>query len=121
MMLSVCQSIGFVSDRKQSKVVRRGIVEMIKRTQNVNAGYGVTSECLNFFEGWNKQVLEDKCKNNQAMETVCVNYPESSKKKSKCCHGHGPKECNTYAYAAYLPPGLHHFLIYCPKTKRLFV
>lgn len=28
--------------------------------------------------------------------------------------------CSTYAYAAHLPPGLHSFLIYCPKTKRLF-
>lgn len=28
--------------------------------------------------------------------------------------------CSTFVYAAHLPPGLHQFLIYCPKTKRLF-
>jgi len=26
----------------------------------------------------------------------------------------------TYIYAAYLPPGLHSFLIYDPKNKQLF-
>ena len=26
----------------------------------------------------------------------------------------------TFVYAAILPPGLHQFLIYCPKTKRAF-
>ena len=30
------------------------------------------------------------------------------------------KKCNTFIYAAFLPPGLHQFLIYCPKTHRLF-
>ena len=28
--------------------------------------------------------------------------------------------CSQFVYAAHLPPGLHQFLIYCPKTKRLF-
>ena len=32
MMLSVCQSQGFVNTLKQSKAVRRGIVEMVKRS-----------------------------------------------------------------------------------------
>lgn len=30
------------------------------------------------------------------------------------------KPCLTFVYAAYLQPGLHQFLIYCPKTKRAF-
>jgi len=30
------------------------------------------------------------------------------------------KECDTFIYAAYLPPGLHQFVIYCPHTKRAF-
>lgn len=30
------------------------------------------------------------------------------------------KECTTFIYAAYLPPGMHQFIIYCPKTKRAF-
>lgn len=29
--------------------------------------------------------------------------------------------CSTFVYAAHLPPGHHQFLIYCPKSKRLFV
>ena len=29
--------------------------------------------------------------------------------------------CSTFVYAAHLPPGHHQFLIYCPKTKRLFI
>ena len=32
----------------------------------------------------------------------------------------GTKKCDNYIYAAYLPAGLHQFLIYCPKTKRVF-
>lgn len=27
---------------------------------------------------------------------------------------------NEFGYAAFLPPGVHNFLIYCPKTDRLF-
>jgi len=29
-------------------------------------------------------------------------------------------ECDTFIYAAYLPPGLHQFIIYCPITKRVY-
>ena len=29
-------------------------------------------------------------------------------------------ECVTFVYSAYLAPGLHQFLIYCPVSKRLF-
>lgn len=30
------------------------------------------------------------------------------------------KNCTIFVYAAYLPPGNHQFLIYCPKTRRAF-
>jgi hypothetical protein len=30
-------------------------------------------------------------------------------------------ECTTFVYSAYLKPGLHQFIIYCPVTKRAFV
>ena len=31
------------------------------------------------------------------------------------------KTCTLFVYAACLPPGQHQFLIYCPKTTRVFV
>lgn len=30
------------------------------------------------------------------------------------------RECSTFVYAAYLPPGLHQFILYCPHTHRAF-
>ena len=43
--------------------------------------------------------------------------PEVCKKHK--WNGFSP-ECDTFVYAAYLPPGLHQFVIYCPSTKRAF-
>lgn len=79
MMLSVCQSSAFVSNLKQSRAIRRGILEMIKRTQNISDGFGILNECLPYFAGWDKRAFEDKCKHNHAMDTVLVNYPEINK------------------------------------------
>ena len=28
--------------------------------------------------------------------------------------------CETYVYGAYLPSGIHEFVIYCPETQRAF-
>lgn len=50
MMLSVCQSAAFITKLKQSRAIRRGIIEMIKKGQDIN----VKDDCLQFFTGWDK-------------------------------------------------------------------
>ena len=50
------------------------------------------------------------CRRNESRETTLVNMPPELELDNL-----------NFVYAAYLPPGLHQFLIYCPKTDRLFV
>ena len=45
------------------------------------------------------------------------NYPEITERSK--VNFKNP-ECDTFIYAAYLPPGLHQFIIYCPTTHRAF-
>ena len=54
--------------------------------------------------------MKDMCQNNTMMDVTTVNEPEIFNEKSQ----------NTWVYAAYLPAGHHHFLLYCPATKRVF-
>lgn len=115
MMLSACQSSIFVHKLKQSRAIKRGIIEMIKRSQDI----GNTDEILPFFIGWDKRIILDKALCNETSEVSIVNMPRyfEAKQYAESFHVH----CVSYVYAAYLPPGIHQFLIFCPKTQRLFV
>jgi hypothetical protein len=65
--------------------------------------------------GWNKVVFDHCFKNqltnvkniNMQTETIFRVNQQSSK--------------DIYLYSAYLPPGHHSLLIYCPKTERAFI
>ena len=71
-------------------------------------------------KGW-ERVMVDKCVDNECSNVQSVNMPgnfNDTIERSSRMRG-GP-ECDTFVYAAYLPPGLHKFVIYCPDTKRMF-
>ena len=57
----------------------------------------------------------DKALKNEAMDVMNINLPESIKQKDTEQRDH-----LTFVYAAYLPPGLHTFLIYDPKLKQIY-
>ena len=63
------------------------------------------------------------------MEVENINMPKEMKNNIKISHnnawGETTRKVNkkrkiTYIYAAYLPPGLHSFLIYDPRYKRIY-
>ena len=61
--------------------------------------------------------MHDKCKKNTCEDIEVINMRDGYTKTNEPPQ---LKECNTFVYAAFLPPGMHQFLIYCPKTHRLF-
>jgi hypothetical protein len=72
--------------------------------------------------GW-QAPLKDKTLNNALADVEAINVPEHIRTfrvepaltpniKNKW---HLP--CSTFAYAAFLPPGLHQFLIYVPGRE----
>ena len=67
-----------------------------------------------YLQGW-ETVLNDKCCNNTIQDVLNINLPYDLNKKQEV-----PQECKSFIYAAYLPPGLHQLVLYCPVTKRAF-
>lgn len=77
-------------------------------------------EIFNYLKGW-ERVLYDKCCQNQVHDLKTINMtPNIERLKNKQKKVRSFPECDTFVYAAYLPPGLHQFIIYCPFTKRAF-
>ena len=133
-MLSVCNSIQFVKGMKVHRHIREGLLGMVKRTQDINSA----DECIPFMKNWDKGLIQDKCLRNQAIDITTVNFPDHFEARRLVEMNQATKEqevlakrfselkkvsstCSTYVYAAYLPPGLHQFLIYCPVMKKLYV
>ena len=71
-MLSVCQSNCFVDNLKTSRSIRRGLLELVKRTQDINDA----DETIPFIKGGDKNVILDKCLRNEASDVMTVNMPE---------------------------------------------
>jgi len=79
-------------------------------------------EIIEKLRGW-QGPLKDKVLNNELVDVEAINVPDNIRTyrvstvltpniKHKW---HLP--CSTFAYAAYLPPGLHQFLIYVPGRQ----
>ena len=95
-------------------------------------------ESIEYLKGWHRKLLIDKCFNNETNDMALINIPQfvdhteqlklkmqmSQEPESPVKHPDGSdidEDCKTFVYGAYLPPGLHQFIIYCPKTKRAFI
>jgi hypothetical protein len=106
----------------------------LTKSQNLS----VDDQHVQYLMGWQKELIVDKCLRNEVQDVLLVNFPsdlrprppveinlnDSASMESPMTKIEDPtpknKQCSTFVYAAYLPPGLHQFLIYCPKTKRAF-
>ena len=63
-MLSVCHSFKISDSFKMARIIRKGLVAMLQKTQDISSA----DEIIPFFKGWQKQLIIDKCKRNQAMD-----------------------------------------------------
>ena len=68
---------------------------------------------LDRLKGWHK-ILDDKCNRNDIIDILTLNQPTCISQRSQ------PPINSLYSFAAFLPPGLHSFLIYDPYTSRAF-
>lgn len=132
-MLTVCHSSYFIQEYKQINKIKGGLLANVTKSQDLNG----RDESVEFLKGWHRHLINDKCLNNETTDVAVINMPHfvdhlkdrrSSKPKaemswpSKKCRDEDKidQNCKTYVYAAYLPPGMHQFIIYCPKTSRAF-
>jgi len=115
-MLSVCQANDIVNLRKQTVAIKKGVSQFLVDNQKINQ-----QECIDYFKGW-ERIIFDKCKRNESTDVAVVNMPPGYEIPKIDKRGKKMKdpECSTFVYAAYLPPGRHQFLIYCPIRKSLF-
>lgn len=65
------------------------------------------------FKGWHK-ILDDKCRKNDIIDMMTINYPESISQRLS------PPSKSLYCYANFLPPGLHSFVIFDPYLRKAF-
>ena len=115
-MLSVSHIAKFVKKLKQNLRIRDGIFTMLQAddalSTRVDEEINLVSETekLQFkINGWNK-VLVDKCLKNELEDVKRINFPERI-----CNPGFNElksEQIKIWAYAAYLAPGLHQFIIY---------
>ena len=76
-------------------------------------------DIMSKLRGW-PAPLRDKALSNELVDVEAINVPASiTEFKDAGLDSYGvlipTKPCSAFAYAAYLPPGLHQFLIYIPE------
>ena len=77
-------------------------------------------DIVEHLKGW-ERVVEDYCKENYVTDIQTVNMPINYNEITERSRAMFKNlECDTFIYAAYLPPGLHQFVLYCPATHRAF-
>lgn len=88
------------------KQIKKGVVVYAEKNQNITE-----EDVIRKTNGWNN-IVNDKFNNNYLTDVNVVNeFPNIEL---------GPPANTSFIYAAYLKPGHHQFLIYCPKTRRAF-
>ena len=136
-LLSVGSSKELTPSSKYGKVINKGVEQFLLQNQD-----SVFPDIKNYAKGW-ELIMNDKCNNNACQDVEAINMPSGYEivpnkpeekemmtliggvlvpmmNRNKKPKDDGYKQCNTFIYAAYLPPGLHQFIIYCPVTKRVF-
>lgn len=120
-MLSICHSAYFATDFKQIKKIKTGILANVIKSQDLNG----KDESIEYLKGWHRQLIVDKCSNNETTDMAVINMPEfydnvkalklqaqASEAADSPAKTPGPEavvdeNCKTFVYAAYLCPGLH--------------
>jgi len=113
-LLSVCQSDVIINKSKHQKAIKKGVTMICTRTQDV-----YMEEIENKMRGWAKP-LKDKALNNELVHMLTINIPDFVryyKEPGVDAVGNlmAVAPCSSFAYGAYLAPGLHQFLIYIPE------
>ena len=120
-LLSVSQSDVIVNAPKHQRAIKKGVNMICTRTQDVFME-GIEDK----MRGWARP-LRDKALNNQLVHMLPINLPDFVRyykepgvmknfKYGEECEGRlrPVPPCSSFAYGAYLAPGLHQFLIYIP-------
>lgn len=68
-----------------------------------------------------QRVLQDFWLKNELIDIDLVNLPDDIPAWELVGARSPESKCSRFVFAAHVPPGIHHFVIYCPKTKRVFV
>lgn len=109
------------------------MIANVLKSQDLNG----RDESVESMKGWHRQLMIDKCLNNETTDMAVINMPrfidQLREQKLQMRSSEGTtspyrlhddtginQDCKTFVYAAYLPPGMHQFIIYCPKTERAF-
>ena len=90
-------------------MISKGVLKILNNNQDFDQ---IRNQLSDFFLPYLESkgpLFNDKCRNNTVMDVTTVNLSDDKKKLPD------------FVYAAFLSPGLHQFLIYCPKTDSLFV
>jgi hypothetical protein len=114
-LLSCVQSANLSADWKQAKTLKRGVAQLVEDPVDQKPIFPAVDACLENWEG----IIQDKCFRNEITDVDSINVPDLKSTTGHSSSGKG-KNCEVFAFAAFLPPGVHQFLIYCPKTDRVF-
>ena len=113
------------------------ITQCTKVIKDINASEALQRECLDYLnksrpnpefevalpaktKGWNR-ILFDLCNYNYRTTALAVNQPADL---AGVAAGRATPEieppCAEYVYAGFVPSGLHHFIIYSPRTQKAY-
>lgn len=113
-LLSLCHSKEFVRSAKEIKAIKQGIMQICTDTQDTQM-----QDVLDSIKGW-QRVLQDKLLQNELMDMHLINMPKSIPEwkihYDEWDEEIQEKECSSFVFADFLPPGLHKLIIYCPKS-----
>ena len=115
-ILCISQSDFFFESQAQSNPIRKGIWQILESqliAENCRMSNTEFKMMNEKFKGWHK-ILDDKCKKNDIIDMMTINYPESISQRSS------PPSKSLYCYANFLPPGLHSFIIFDPYLRKAF-
>jgi hypothetical protein len=108
----VTNSTNFIKHHHDSEKIKSGIVEYSMKDK---IGALNSTSILNKCSDW-QDLLHDKCLDNQLTDV----HVENATPKDFDNFSNPDMNKNLFVYAAYLVPGIHKFVIYCPISKRAF-
>lgn len=114
-LLSISTMTDFFSEPLKTTTIKQGILKFLEGEFNERVR---RQEVFSRLQGWNK-LLYQKCNQSQILQIHAVNQPDcvrnAAAKPESVEHG-----CDHYAFAAFVEPGYHQFIIYDPDTDRAF-
>ena len=108
----ITNSSNFIKDHKDSEDIKSGIVEFSTKDKiEALKSTSILDKCRDW-----QDILYDKCLENQLTDVHVENATSQDFENFR----DEDLNKNMFVYAAYLVPGIHKFVIYCPISKRAF-